>query len=66
MFVYAVLIMVPLVAATTFPRASVVNSPPAVEEMDSISFNQEDCLEKEMATPVLLPGEFHCQRSLVG
>ena len=30
------------------------------------SLNQEDTLEKEMATPVFLPGEFHGQRNLVG
>ena len=30
------------------------------------SLNQEDTLEKEMAIPVILPGEFHGQRSLVG
>ena len=60
--------MVPLVAATTsFPGASVVKKPPAMKETDLISFNQEDPLKKEMQpTPVLLPGEFHGQRSLVG
>ena len=30
------------------------------------SLGQEDPLDKEMATPVFLPGEFHGQRSLVG
>ena len=30
------------------------------------SLGQEDPLEKEMATPVFLPGEFHGQRSLEG
>ena len=30
------------------------------------SLRQEDPLEKGMATPVFLPGEFHRQRSLVG
>ena len=30
------------------------------------SLGQEDLLEKEIATPVLLPGKFHGQRSLVG
>ena len=28
--------------------------------------DQEDPLEKEMATPVLLPGKSHGQRSVVG
>ena len=50
MFLYALLIMVPLVATTTFPGASAVRNLPAVKEMDSISFNQQDPLEKEMAT----------------
>jgi len=30
------------------------------------SLGQEDPLEKEMATPVFLPGKFHGQKSLVG
>ena len=30
------------------------------------SRGQEDPLEKEMATPVFLPGKFHGQKSLVG
>ena len=30
------------------------------------SVDQDDPLEKEMATPIFLPGEFHGQRSLVG
>ena len=39
---------------------------PAMQETRVQSLNQEDTLEKEMATPVFLPGEFHGQRSLVG
>ena len=31
-----------------------------------LTLDQEDPLEKEMATPVLLPGEFHGQRSQRG
>ena len=30
------------------------------------SLGREDPLEKEMATPVFLPGKFHGQKSLVG
>ena len=39
---------------------------PAMQETRVQSLNQEDTLEKEMAIPVILPGEFHGQRSLVG
>ena len=39
---------------------------PAMPETRVQSLNQEDTLEKEMATPVFLPGEFHGQRNLVG
>ena len=38
---------------------------PAMQETWVRSLDQEDPLEKEMATPVSLPGEFHGQRSLV-
>ena len=40
---------------------------PRMWEIRVQSLGQEDPLEKEMAaTPVVLPGEFHGQRSLVG
>ena len=40
---------------------------PAVQETQVQSLHREDPLEKEMTTtPVLLPGKFHGQRSLVG
>ena len=40
---------------------------PAMQETRVQSLGQKDPLEKEMqSTPVLLPGEFHGQRSLVG
>ena len=39
---------------------------PAMQESQVQSLDQEDPLEKGMATsPVFLPGEFHVQRSLV-
>ena len=37
-----------------------------MQETQVQSLGQEDPLEKEMATPVFLPGEFHGQRSLEG
>ena len=43
-----------------------VKNPPAMQEMWILSLVQEDPLEKEMATPVFLPGNYHGQRSLVG
>ena len=44
-----------------------VKNLPAVQETWVQSLDQEDPLEKGMATtPVFLPGEFHGQRSLVG
>ena len=39
---------------------------PAMWETWVRPLGQEDPLEKEMATPVLLPGKFHGLRSLVG
>ena len=39
---------------------------PAMQETWVRSLGQEDTLEKEMATLVLLPGESHGGRSLVG
>ena len=49
------------------PGASVVKSPPAMQETWVRSLGQEDPLEKGMtAHSMLLPGEFHGQKSLVG
>ena len=39
---------------------------PAVRETQVQSLGWEDPLEKEMETPVFLPGEFHGQKSLAG
>ena len=48
------------------PRGSDrVKNMPAVQETWVRSLDRKDPLEKEMATPVSLPGEFHGQRSLV-
>ena len=45
--------------------AQMVKNLPAVQETQIQSLGWEDPLEKGMATtPVLLPGEFHGQRSL--
>ena len=50
-----------------FPGSSVVKNPPAVQEMQIRSLDQEDALEKEMAIhSVFLPGKSHGQWSLVG
>ena len=48
--------------------AQIAKNLPAVQETQVQSLGQEDPLEKEMAThtPVLLPGECHGQKSLVG
>ena len=47
--------------------AQTVKNLPAMQETRVQSLGREDPLEKEMqSTPVLLPGEFHGQRSLVG
>ena len=43
-----------------------VKNLPAMWETWVQSSAQEDPLEKEMATPVLLPGKSHVQRSLGG
>ena len=37
-----------------------------MQEMQVQSLGWEDPLEKGMATPVFLPGEFHGQRNLAG
>ena len=46
--------------------AQMVKHLPAMQETGIWSLGQEDLLEKAMATPVFLHGEFHGQRSLVG
>ena len=43
-----------------------VKTLPAMHEMQVQSQDWEDLLEKEMATPVILAGEFHGQKSLEG
>ena len=45
---------------------AVLENLPAKRETGVQSLGWEDPLEKGMATPVFLPGEFHGQRSLVG
>ena len=46
--------------------AETVKNPPAMWDTGVQSLGWEDLLEKGMATPVILSGEFHGQRSLVG
>ena len=46
------------------PHGSVVKNLPAMQEMWTKSLNWEDPLEEGI--PVLLPGESHGKRSLVG
>ena len=47
--------------------AQMVKNLPAVQETWLCFLGQEDLLEKGwLPTPVLLPGEFHGQKSLVG
>ena len=46
--------------------AQMVEKLPAMQETGVRSLGREDSLEKGMATPVFLPGEFHGQRSLEG
>ena len=49
------------------PVTQKVKNLPAVQETGVRSLGWEDPLEeKEMATPVILAGEFHGQRSLEG
>ena len=44
-----------------------VKNPPAVQETKVRSLSREDPWRREwLLTPVLLPGEFHGQRSLAG
>ena len=53
-----------------FPSGSMVKNPPGMQELQGTLFwslSREDPLEEGMQpTPVLLPGESHGQRSLVG
>ena len=49
-----------------FPGGSVVNNPPAKQEMQVWSLGQEDPLAEEMSTPEFLSGKSHGQRSLAG
>ena len=46
--------------------AQTVKNLPVKQETRFQSLDWDDPLEKGMATPVLLPGEFHGQRSLAG
>ena len=46
--------------------AQMVKRLPTMQETWVQSLDWEDLLEKEMATPVILAGEFHGQRSLEG
>jgi len=47
--------------------AQTIKNPPAMWKARVPSLDQEDSLEKGMAThPVFLPGEFYGQRSLAG
>ena len=46
--------------------AQMVKNLPAMQEMQVWALSRENPLEKGMATSVLLPGESHGQRSLVG
>ena len=51
----------------SFPVAQTVKNLPTVQETWVQSLGWEDPMEKEMTPiPVLLTGEFHGQRSLVG
>ena len=51
----------------TYPVTQMIKKSPAMQETQLPSLDQEDRLEKGLATiPVFLPGEFHGQRSLVG
>ena len=50
----------------TFPGGWVVKNPPAVQETWVQSLAWEDPLEKEIPTPVFLPGESPRRRTLAG
>ena len=49
----------------SLPLQRMVKNLPAMKETWVRSLGQENLLEKGMATPVFLPGEFHGERSLV-
>ena len=49
-----------------FAGGSAVKNPPAVQETRVLFLDWEDPLEEGMATPVILPGKSHGQRSLAG
>ena len=49
-----------------FPGGSVVKNPPPMQETWVRSPDQEDPLEKEMATHSSILGKSHGQRTLVG
>ena len=46
--------------------AQMIKNLPAIQETQVQSLGWEDPLEKEMATPVFLPGESHGRRSQGG
>ena len=48
----------------SLPPKRMVKNLPATQETWVRSLGQENLLEKGMATPVFLPGEFHGQRGL--
>ena len=62
--------MCPCVISLLYPNslvAQTLKNPPGMQDTLIRSLDQEDSLEKEMATtPVFLPGEFHGWRSLEG
>ena len=55
----------PLQYSWTSLMAQLVKNPPVMWETWVRSLAWEDPLEKEMATPLLLPGEFYGQRNFV-
>ena len=54
----------------SFPSGSVVKNPPAMQEIWRPVFDpwvgKIPCNGKWQPTPIILPGKFHGQRSLVG
>ena len=51
----------------TYPVTQMIKNSPAMQETQLPSLDQEDRLEKGLATiPVFLPGEFYGQRILMG
>ena len=55
-----------LIIALTSLVAQTVKCLPTMRKTWVQSLDQEDLVEKAMATPVFLPGEFHGQRNLTG